>query len=92
MAFLPYIFSEWVKAMTAVLKKKTELFEHVPLPRAVLRLALPSVLGQAVLVLYNMADTFFVGMTGSDDMLAALTVFTPAFMLLSAIANLFGVG
>ncbi len=78
--------------MTAVLKKKTELFEHVPLPRAVLRLALPSVLGQAVLVLYNMADTFFVGMTGSDDMLAAVTVCTPAFMLLSAIANLFGVG
>ena len=42
--------------------------------------------------LYNMADTFFVGLTGNDAMLAAVTVCMPAFMFLSAISNLFGIG
>ncbi|MBO4263034.1 MAG: MATE family efflux transporter, partial [Clostridia bacterium] len=57
-----------------------------------MRLALPSIMGQVILVIYNMADTFFIGMTGSDAMLTAVTVCMPAFMFLSAISNLFGVG
>ncbi|MDE6107529.1 MAG: cation transporter [Oscillospiraceae bacterium] len=69
-----------------------ELFERVPVPKAILRLALPSVVGQIILVVYNMADTFFIGQTGSDAMIAGVTVCMPAFMFLSAIANLFGVG
>ena len=68
------------------------LFESSPIPRAILRLALPTVIGQAILVIYNMADTFFIGLTGSDAMVSAVTVCTPAFMFLSAISNLFGVG
>ena len=63
-----------------------------PIPRAVARVALPSVAGQIVMVLYQMADTFFVARTGSDAMIAAVTVCMPAFMILSAIANLFGIG
>lgn len=51
-----------------------------------------AVMGQIILVIYNMADTFFVGLTGSDAMITAVTVCMPAFMFLSAIANLFGVG
>lgn len=69
-----------------------ELFERVPVPKAIARLALPSVIGQIILVVYNMADTFFIGQTGSDAMITAVTVCMPAFMFLSAIANLFGVG
>lgn len=69
-----------------------DLFENIPVPKAILRLALPSVVGQIILVIYNMADTFFVGLTGSDAMISAVTVCMPAFMFLSAIANLFGVG
>lgn len=71
---------------------KKELFESMPVPRAILKLALPAVLGQIILVVYNMADTFFVGLSGSDAMLSAVTVCMPAFMFLSAIANLFGIG
>lgn len=71
---------------------KKELFESMPVPRAILKLALPAVLGQIILVIYNMADTFFVGLSGSDAMLSAVTVCMPAFMFLSAIANLFGIG
>ena len=69
-----------------------ELYESKPALQAVLRLALPSVLVQIVLVIYNMADTFFIGLVNNNAMTAAITVCTPAFMFLSAIANLFGIG
>ena len=71
---------------------KKELFESTPVPEAIWKLALPAVLGQIILVLYNLADTFFVGLTGSDAMLSAVTICMPAFMFLSAVANLFGIG
>ena len=68
------------------------LFEKTGVARAVVRLSVPTMIGQIIGVVYNMADTFFVGRTGSDAMLAAVTVCMPAFMLLSAVSNLFGVG
>lgn len=71
---------------------KKDLFENSGVLRAIMDLALPSVLGQVILVIYNMADTLFVGMTNSDAMITAVTVCMPAFMILSAISNLFGVG
>ena len=72
--------------------REKELFEKSSVRSAVIRLALPTVIGQIILVIYNMADTFFVGLTGSDATLTAVTVCMPAFMFLSAISNLFGVG
>lgn len=77
--------------MTKSLKEK-DLFETAPVLASIMKLALPSVAGQIILVLYNMADTFFVGLTGSDAMITAVTVCMPAFMFLSAVSNLFGVG
>ena len=73
-------------------EKERELFENCGVTEAVFKLAFPTVIGQIILVIYNMADTFFVGLTGNDAMLAAVTVCMPAFMFLSAISNLFGVG
>ena len=72
--------------------KEKELFETMPVTRAIAELAFPSIMGQIILVIYNMADTFFVGLTRSDEMITAVTVCMPAFMFLSAISNLFGVG
>ena len=69
-----------------------EIFEKMPVNKSILTLALPAVAGQIILVIYNMADTFFVGLTGNDVMISTVTVCMPAFMFLSAIANLFGVG
>ena len=74
------------------MKSKTELFRDAPVLRAVLSLALPSIAGQVILVIYNIADTLFVSFSGSDEMITAVTVCMPAFMFLSAISNLFGVG
>lgn len=72
--------------------KEYELFEKSPVHIAIMKLAVPTVFGQIILVIYNMADTFFIGLTGSDIKLTAVTVCMPAFMFLSAISNLFGVG
>ena len=72
--------------------RQTVLFEKMPVAAAVRELALPSIMGQIILVIYNMADTYFVGLTGNDAMITAVTVCLPAFMFLSAISNLFGIG
>ena len=73
-------------------EQEEQLFASAPVAQAVLKLALPAAAGQIILVIYNMADTFFIGLTGSNEMLSAVTVCMPAFMILSAISNLFGVG
>ena len=73
-------------------KREHELFANCPVMEAIIRLALPTVIGQIILVVYNMADTLFVCLTGSDAMITSVTVTMPAFMFLSAISNLFGVG
>ena len=72
--------------------KERELFERSGIVKAVFSLAFPTMIGQIILVIYNMADTYFVGLSGNDTMLTAVTVCMPAFMFLSAISNLFGVG
>ena len=73
-------------------ERKRKLFEEDSVLKVVLKLALPTIISQIILVIYNMADTFFIGLTGSDVKLSAATVCLPAFMFLSAIANLFGIG
>ena len=76
--------------MTSVDKK--ELFEEAPIMTALLKLAIPTVMGQIILVVYNMADTFFISLTNSNEKITAVTVCMPAFMFLTAISNLFGIG
>ena len=74
------------------MKDKTYLFESDDIFSSVLTLALPSVIGQIILVIYNLADTFFIGSTQNNDMITAVTVCMPAYMFLSAVSNLFGAG
>ena len=74
------------------MNKKTELFESVPIPRAVLTFAIPMMLGMLVTVVYYLVDTFFVAQTGDPNQVAAITICMPAFMLCMALGNLFGVG
>ena len=71
---------------------KTELFESRPIFSAVLALVIPTVISQMVTVLYNMADTFFIGQTGDPNQVAAANICLSFFMLLSGFANLFGIG
>lgn len=69
-----------------------QLFEDAPVPKAVFTMAIPMILSMLVVVIYNMADTFFVGQLGDANQVAAVSVATPVFMLLMAIGNMFGIG
>lgn len=71
---------------------KTELFETMPVPQAVMKLCIPTIVGTLVMVLYSLADTYFVGMTGDPIQNAAVTLAGPLLMAFNAINNLFGVG
>lgn len=68
------------------------IFEKMPVKKAVLSLALPTVISQIITVVYGMADTFFIGQMNDPDQVAAATLAMPPFILLTAIANLFGIG
>lgn len=72
--------------------KKTILFEQMPVPRAVMKLAVPTVLSSLVMVLYNLADTYFVGMLNDSVQNAAVTLAAPVLLAFNAVNNLFGVG
>lgn len=69
-----------------------DVFENMTVPRAVAKLAVPTVLSQLVVLIYNLADAFFVGHTNDPSQIAALTVSFPIFMCLTMVANLFGIG
>ncbi|PPS20943.1 MATE family efflux transporter [Brachyspira murdochii] len=72
--------------------KKIELFENYPVHKALITLALPTILGMLVNVFYNMVDTFFVGKTGDPNQVAAVSLCMPIYLLLMAFGNIFGIG
>jgi len=69
-----------------------EIFASAPVHKAVWAMALPSIITQLINIIYNFADTWYVGRTGNAAMVAALGVCFPIFILMAALANLFGVG
>jgi putative MATE family efflux protein len=73
-------------------EKKARLFESTPIPRAVLTLSVPTVLSSLVMVLYNLADTYFVGMLQNPIQNSAVTLAAPVLLAFNAVNNLFGVG
>ena len=64
----------------------------MPVPRAVAALAVPTVISQIIAMVYNIADTWYIGQLNDTGMMAAVTLVFPAFLMLSAVANLFGIG
>ena len=72
--------------------EKIQLFEKTPIPSAVAKLAVPTVLSSLVMVLYNLADTFFVGMLNDPVQNAGVTLAAPVLLAFNAVNNLFGVG
>ncbi|WP_346688887.1 hypothetical protein [uncultured Cloacibacillus sp.] len=69
-------------------EKEIEIFETMPVPRAVAALAVPTVISQIIAMVYNIADTWYIGQLNDTGMMAAVTLVFPAFLMLSAVANL----
>lgn len=67
-------------------------FEEGSVPKLIAKFAVPTVLSQLVTLIYNLADTYFVGQTNDPAQVAALTLSFPLFMSMTMVANLFGIG
>lgn len=69
-----------------------ELFETRAVPSALAKMAVPTIVSQLITLVYNIADTWFIGQTNNPYMVAASSLVLTVFLMTSAIANLFGVG
>ncbi len=78
--------------MKAQESKTTELFETMPVPKALAKMAIPAIVTQLITLIYNIADTYFIGQTDNPYMVAATSLVLTVFLMLTALSNLFGVG
>ncbi|MCD8354906.1 MAG: hypothetical protein LUC47_11450 [Clostridiales bacterium] len=68
--------------------REKRIFVELPIRKAVTTLTVPTVISQLIVLVYSMADTWFIGQTKDPYQVAAVTVCYPIFVLLSAISNL----
>lgn len=69
-----------------------EIFETKPIASALAKMAIPTIVSQLITLIYNIADTWFIGQTNNPYMVAASSLVLTIFLMTAAIANLFGVG
>lgn len=72
--------------------EKITLFEKTPIPKAVMSLSVPMIISSLVMVVYNLADTYFVSLLADSVQNAAVTLAAPVLLAFNAVNNLFGVG
>ena len=68
------------------------VFEKAPIPKAVLKNAIPAMAAMLMVLIYNLADTFFISQTRSDILVAAVSLATPVFLIFMAVGPVFGIG
>jgi len=64
----------------------------MPVGRALLTMAIPTIISQLITMIYNLADTFFIGMSNDPYKVAAASLVSVLFFMLNSLSNLFGVG
>lgn len=69
-----------------------DVMEKVPVRRAVLKLAIPTIFSTMIQLVYNLTDTFFIGMLDDPLQLAAISLTFPVFIIIQAVGNIFGSG
>lgn len=73
-------------------KNNQEIFETMPIPKALATLAIPTIIGQLVVLIYNLADTFYIGRTNNPFMVAGASLILPVYNICISLASLAGVG
>lgn len=76
----------------AAVQKNQALFETMPISQAVRQMAVPAVISQIIVLLYNLADTFFIGKTNDPYMVAGVSLILPVFNITMALGTLIGTG
>lgn len=83
-----------MKYLSRKKEKPTEkqIFEDFPIARSLRIMIIPAVISQLIVLIYNMADTFYVGQTNNPYMVAATSLILPIFNISLCLAGLAGVG
>ena len=72
--------------------KNLEVFSSMPVPKAVMKNALPAMAAMLMVLVYNLADTFFIGQTHNALLVAAVSLATPVYLIFMSLGTLFGIG
>lgn len=73
-------------------QEKNVLFEEMPVSRAIMKLAIPTMISSLIMVIYNLSDTYFIGILNDPIQNALVTLAAPMLLAFNTINNLFGVG
>ena len=73
-------------------KNALRAMDRLPVSKAVFKNILPSISIFLMMLIYNYADLFFIGLTHNDYMVSAITLASPIFMFFMAFGSLFGTG
>ena len=73
-------------------KNSMEIFHKGPVSQAVFKNALPAMAAMLMVLVYNLADTFFIGQTHDALQVAAVSLATPVFLIFMAVGTVFGIG
>lgn len=69
-----------------------EEFLNGPILKVIIKNAIPAVIAMIMVMVYNLADTFFISLTNDDYQIAAISFAAPVFMIFMSLGTLFGVG
>ena len=69
-----------------------DAFRHMPIWKAVAKNAIPAMAAMVMVLVYNLADTFFIGQTHNDILVASVSLATPVFLMFMAVGTIFGIG
>lgn len=72
--------------------EKNDLFERTKPSKALMTMALPTIASQVIILIYNLADTWYIGRTNNPYMIAASSLALTIYLAAVALANVFGVG
>lgn len=67
-------------------------FASGPVAVAVMKNTVPAMVAMLMVLVYNLADTFFIGQTHNDILVAAVSLATPVFLIFMALGTIFGAG
>lgn len=73
-------------------EKALDVFNNMSVPQAVIKNAIPAMVAMLMVLIYNLADTFFIGQTHNAYQVAAVSLATPVFLMFMAVGTIFGIG
>ena len=67
-------------------------FETMSVSKAIFLNAIPAIMAMLMVLIYNLADTFFIGKTNDGIQIASVSLTTPVFLIFTALGTVFGMG